>query len=73
MTLDPSIHNYILAMSCPDGTGIVAAITGFIAERGGLITEAAHFVDEYSERSFMRTTFRGWRAADRHRRRRVEP
>jgi formyltetrahydrofolate deformylase len=65
MTLDPSIRNYILTMSCPDGTGIVAAITGFIAERGGLITEAAHFVDEYSERSFMRTTFRGDALPDR--------
>ncbi len=59
MTREPSARNYILSMSCPDSTGIVAAITGFIAERGGLITEAAHFVDDYSERSFMRTTFRG--------------
>ncbi len=59
MALAPSIRNYIVTMSCPDGTGIVAAITGFIAERGGLITEAAHFVDEFSDRSFMRTTFRG--------------
>jgi formyltetrahydrofolate deformylase len=65
MTLDPSIHNYVLTMSCPDGTGIVAALTGFIAERGGLITEAAHFVDEYSDRSFMRTTFRGDALGDR--------
>jgi len=59
MVLVPSIRNSILTVSCPDGTGIVAAITGFIAERGGLITEAAHFVDEFSDRSFMRTTFRG--------------
>jgi len=65
MTLDPSIHSYVLTMSCPDGTGIVAALTGFIAERGGLITEAAHFVDEYSNRSFMRTTFRSDALADR--------
>jgi len=50
---------YILTMSCPDSTGIVAAITSFIAERAGLITETAHFVDEFSVRSFMRTTFRG--------------
>ena len=59
MTLEPSRNNYILSMSCPDGTGIVAAIAGFIAGQGGLITEAAHFVDEYSDRSFMRTAFRG--------------
>jgi formyltetrahydrofolate deformylase len=50
---------YILTMSCPDRTGIVAAITSFIAERKGSIIEAAHFVDGYSKRSFMRTTFEG--------------
>jgi formyltetrahydrofolate deformylase len=50
---------YVLTMSCPDRTGIVAALTTFIAERAGLITEAAHFVDSHSDRSFMRTTFRG--------------
>ena len=59
MTLEPSTRNYILTMSCPDTTGIVAAITGFIAERHGLITEVAHFVDEYSDSSFMRASFRG--------------
>lgn len=53
------MSQYILTMSCPDGTGIVAAITNFIAERSGLITETAHFVDAFSDRSFMRTTFRG--------------
>jgi formyltetrahydrofolate deformylase len=65
MTLDSSIHNYVLTMSCPDRTGIVAALTAFIAERGGLITEAAHFVDEFSDRSFMRTSFRGDTLPDR--------
>jgi formyltetrahydrofolate deformylase len=50
---------YVLTMSCPDRTGIVAAITQFIAERNGSIIEAAHFVDGYSKRSFMRTTFEG--------------
>jgi formyltetrahydrofolate deformylase len=59
MTLVQSTRNYILTMSCPDTTGIVAAITGFIAERHGLITEVAHFVDEYSDSSFMRASFRG--------------
>ena len=53
------MQNYILTISCPDRTGIVAAITNFIADRDGLITEAAHFVDEFSDRSFMRTSFRG--------------
>jgi formyltetrahydrofolate deformylase len=59
MTSAQPLDSYILTMSCPDRTGIVAAITTFLAERKGLITEAAHFVDEYSDRSFMRTAFRG--------------
>jgi formyltetrahydrofolate deformylase len=59
MTLEQSTRNHILTMSCPDTTGIVAAITQFIAERHGLITEVAHFVDEYSDSSFMRAAFRG--------------
>ena len=49
----------ILTISCPDRTGIVAAVSAFIAQRGGLIIETAHFVDAFSDRSFMRTTFRG--------------
>ena len=41
MMIDSATNSYVLTMSCPDGKGIVAAITGFIAEHGGLITEAA--------------------------------
>ena len=50
---------FTLTTSCPDRTGIVAAISSFIAERSGSIIEAAHFVDGLSERSFMRTMFKG--------------
>ena len=50
---------FTLTMSCPDRTGIVAAISAFISERSGSIIEAAHFVDALSARSFMRTTFQG--------------
>ena len=32
--------SYILTTSTPDTTGIVAAITGFLADRGALIREA---------------------------------
>lgn len=49
----------VLTMSCPDRAGIVAAITGFIADNEGSITEAAHYVDAFSERSYMRTAFVG--------------
>jgi formyltetrahydrofolate deformylase len=50
---------FTLTLSCPDRTGIVAAVSNFIAERSGSITEAAHFVDALSQRSFMRTVFKG--------------
>ncbi|MFZ9059692.1 MAG: formyltetrahydrofolate deformylase [Steroidobacteraceae bacterium] len=59
MSMQGAGGHFILALSCPDATGIVAAVTAFIAGRGGTITEAAHFVDEHCDRSFMRTSFRG--------------
>jgi formyltetrahydrofolate deformylase len=46
-------------MSCPDRAGIVAAITGFIADCNGSITETSHYVDPVSNRSFMRAYFVG--------------
>ena len=58
MTAPRGTREFILTLSCPDRTGIVAAVSSFIAQHDGLITEAAHFVDDYSERSFMRTRFR---------------
>ncbi len=52
-----SRNTYILKASCTDTVGIVAAVTGFIAERGGLITEMSHFVDAEAQKSFIRTEF----------------
>jgi formyltetrahydrofolate deformylase len=53
---------YILTTVCPDTTGIVAAIAGFLAANNGLITEAQHHDDSYTRMSFMRTAFHdsGW-------------
>ena len=48
---------YILTTSTPDTTGIVAAITGFLAERGALITETQHFRDPPGNRSYLRAVF----------------
>ena len=48
---------YSLKASCTDTVGIVAAVTGFIAARGGLITEMSHFVDDEAQKSFIRTVF----------------
>jgi formyltetrahydrofolate deformylase len=49
--------SYILKASCTDTVGIVAAVTGFLAERGALITEMAHFVDDEAQKSFIRVEF----------------
>lgn len=49
--------SYILKSSCTDTVGIVAAVTGFLAERGALITEMSHFVDDEAQKSFIRVEF----------------
>ena len=51
------VRPYILTTRCPDTTGIVANIAGFLAANNGLITEAQHYDDPYSNTSFMRTVF----------------
>jgi formyltetrahydrofolate deformylase len=49
--------SYILTMACPDTTGVVAAVAGFLAGHNGLITEAQHFDEPDSNTSFMRVVF----------------
>jgi len=49
--------SYILTTSTPDTTGIVAAITGFLADHGALITETQHFRDPPGNRSYLRAGF----------------
>lgn len=51
-------HHYILTISCPDGVGIVAAVSGFLAGQDAFITESTHYGDPITERFFMRTVFR---------------
>jgi formyltetrahydrofolate deformylase len=48
---------YILKASCADTVGIVAAVTGYLADRGALLTEVSHFVDDDSQKSFIRIEF----------------
>lgn len=47
----------ILALSCPDRPGIVAAVTGLLQNTGGNITEAQQYNDPQSEQFFMRVAF----------------
>jgi len=49
--------SYVLKSSCTDTVGIVAAVTGFLADRGALITEMSHFVDDEAQKSFVRVEF----------------
>jgi formyltetrahydrofolate deformylase len=53
-----SDHRYVLTLSCPDRTGIVARITTFLADIGGWITEAAYHSDDESGRFFTRQEIR---------------
>ena len=50
-------HAYILTLSCPDKTGIVHAVSGFLLERGGNIEEAAQYNDPATGLFFMRVQF----------------
>ena len=38
-------HSYRLVIACPDQIGIVAKVSGFIAEQGGSLLEANYHTD----------------------------
>ena len=50
-------YRYILTLSCADKAGLVAAIAGAIAKKGGNITEAQQFDDQITKRFFVRIAF----------------
>jgi formyltetrahydrofolate deformylase len=52
-----AVPHYILTTTCPDVTGVVAGIAGFLAEHHATISEAQHYDDPNSGISFMRTVF----------------
>lgn len=52
-----SENRYILTLSCRDVRGIVAAVTGFLAENGGFIIESAQFGDASTGQFFLRIEF----------------
>jgi formyltetrahydrofolate deformylase len=49
--------SFILTLVCADRIGIVHAVSGFLADRGGNITEAAQFNDQSTGQFFMRMKF----------------
>ncbi|HEY0664639.1 MAG TPA: formyltetrahydrofolate deformylase [Gallionella sp.] len=53
-----STSRYTLTISCPDRSGIIAAVTGFIARHGGFIVEASYHTEQEAQRFFMRQEIR---------------
>ena len=51
-------HHYTLTISCPDRAGIIAAVSGFIAQHGGFIVEASYHTEQEAQRFFMRQEIR---------------
>ena len=51
-------HFYTLSASCPDQVGIIARVSGFIAEHNGWILESSYHSDNNENRYFMRMEIR---------------
>ncbi|WP_433560025.1 formyltetrahydrofolate deformylase [Pseudonocardia xinjiangensis] len=51
-------QRYVISLSCPDTTGIVARIAGFLADAGGWIVEAGYHSDPDSGWFFTRQVVR---------------
>ncbi len=51
------LNEFVLTLSCPDRPGIVAAVSGLLAERGCNIVESQQFGDGESGTFFMRVQF----------------
>lgn len=51
-------RHFTLTISCPDRSGIIAAVTGFIAQHGGFIVEASYHTEQEEQRFFMRQEIR---------------
>ena len=52
------INNYIFTGTCRAGSGVIAAVTGFLAERNCYICALEQFDDESTDKFFMRAVFR---------------
>ena len=51
------MNDYILTLSCPDRTGIVHSVSGWLLEQNGNILEAQQFGDAATNRFFLRIQF----------------
>lgn len=66
---DPVVPSWVLTLACADRVGIVAAVSQFLAERGGFITDSQQYADRKAGRFFMRVAFEATddRMGDTHR------
>jgi formyltetrahydrofolate deformylase len=53
----PSRREYVLTVDCPDGPGLVYAVSGFVTHNAGNILESQQFDDTVSGRFFLRVHF----------------
>ena len=53
----PAVPFWILTLVCADRVGIVAAVSQFLAQRGGFITDSQQYADREAGRFFMRVAF----------------
>jgi formyltetrahydrofolate deformylase len=51
-------QTYILTITCPDTTGLVAAVAGFLRDNDCFIEESSQYGDPVTRRFFMRAVFR---------------
>lgn len=51
-------RRYTLTITCPDRAGIIAAVSGFIAQHGGFIVEASYHTEQETQQFFMRQEIR---------------
>ena len=57
-SMPDDINNYIFTGTCRAGSGVVAAVTGYLAERNCYICALEQFDDESTDKFFMRAVFR---------------
>jgi len=51
------MRKYILTIACPDTTGLVAAVSGFLRDHSCFIDESFQYGDPATQRFFMRAVF----------------
>ena len=51
-------NQFILILKCPDRKGVVAAVSGFLADNDASILESNHFNERMTDQFYMRTVFR---------------